>query len=133
MSTVEPSGAERATRSFAIVLPPPTTFSMMTERPSARDICSPMRRATVSVPPPAAYGTTSVTGLDAGSAPACNVNAASHRQLTSAALRSITANLLPVFLLEAMLPPITEQRVDLLAPRRTEKRHSPQNSQIASP
>src|SRR5882762_8823064 len=34
--------------------------------PSVRDICSPIRRATVSVPPPAAKGTTNVTvfGLD---------------------------------------------------------------------
>ena len=54
MSTVEPSGAERATRSLAIVLPPPTWFSITTGRPSARAMCSLMSRATVSVPPPAA-------------------------------------------------------------------------------
>jgi hypothetical protein len=32
--TVEPSGADRATRSLASVLPPPTTFSIMTVWPS---------------------------------------------------------------------------------------------------
>src|SRR6185503_16126841 len=87
-----PSGAERATRSLAIVLPPPTTFSITTVRPSARDMCSPTRRATVSVPPPAEYGTTIVTFLVIGCAAACEVNAASRKQaLVSARLRSITS------------------------------------------
>ena len=54
MRTVEPSGVERATRSFAIVPPAPTTFSMRTVWPSVRDIWSPISRATMSVPPPAA-------------------------------------------------------------------------------
>src|SRR5258707_1260856 len=65
---VDPSGTDRATRSLASVLPPPTTFSMIMVWPSVRDICSPIRRATVSVPPPAANGTTNVTVFGLGCA-----------------------------------------------------------------
>src|SRR4051812_45493041 len=43
---------------------------MMTLWPSERDICSPISRATVSVPPPAAKGTTSVMVFTAGCASA---------------------------------------------------------------
>src|SRR4051794_29628028 len=47
---------------------------MMMVWPSVRDICSPIRRATVSVPPPAAKGTTNVTvfALDCASAGIAN-------------------------------------------------------------
>src|SRR4051794_1253724 len=47
---------------------------MMMVWPSVRDICSPIRRATVSVPPPAAKGTTNVTvfPLDCASAGIAN-------------------------------------------------------------
>src|SRR6476660_8681803 len=56
-------------------------------------MCSLMSRATVSVPPPAAYGTTIVTGLPAGCAAACDVRAASKRQaLVSTRRRSITVS-----------------------------------------
>ena len=60
ISTVVPLGSERATRSFARVPPAPTTFSITMGWPRVRDIWLPIRRATVSVPPPAEYGTTSV-------------------------------------------------------------------------
>src|SRR3954447_17327447 len=52
---------------------------MITLWPRVRDICSPISRATVSVPPPAAKGTTSVTVFGAGCARAGGENAESRR------------------------------------------------------
>ena len=61
-------------------------------------MCSLMRRETVSVPPPAEYGTTIVTFFVIGCAATCDVNAASRKHaLVSARLRSITSFLPLVF------------------------------------
>src|ERR1700730_15236491 len=46
-----------------IVPPAPPTFSTMMVCPNLRDMWSPRRRATTSVGPPAANGTTTVIGL----------------------------------------------------------------------
>jgi len=43
--------------------PPPPRFSTTTDCPSARDSGSAMTRAMMSVVPPAANGTSSLTGL----------------------------------------------------------------------
>src|SRR3954447_24426940 len=77
---------------------------MITLRRSERAMCSLIRRATVSVPPPAAYGTTSVTGLEAGCAPTFDVSATSDRPtLVSVRLRSIMVPSLFFLVREAKL------------------------------
>ena len=46
------------------IRPAPGLFSMTTGLPSACESCSPYRRASVSMPVPAASGTMIVTGLE---------------------------------------------------------------------
>ena len=62
ISSRYPSGAARAIRSVPMVPPAPDAFSTMTLWPSVRLMCSARMRVTVSVPPPAANGTTTVIG-----------------------------------------------------------------------
>src|ERR1700730_16290574 len=57
-STVLPSGGACETASVAITVPPPGRFSMTTEMPRSRPICSPRRRAQMSAVPPAGNGLT---------------------------------------------------------------------------
>src|ERR1700730_13133180 len=57
-STVLPSGGACETASVAITVPPPGRFSMTTEMPRSRPICSPRRRAQISAVPPAGNGLT---------------------------------------------------------------------------
>jgi hypothetical protein len=62
--TVWPSGAARATRPVPTVPEAPTIFSMTTGCPRELRMWSATMRATVSVGPPAAKGTTTVIGRD---------------------------------------------------------------------
>jgi len=62
ISSVWPSGAARATVAAATVAPAPRLFSTTTAWPSALPIGTASARATTSVGPPAANGTTSVIG-----------------------------------------------------------------------
>jgi hypothetical protein len=54
---VYPSGAERLARSEAVVPPAPTMFSTRIFWPSVRDMWLATMRESVSLGPPAAYGT----------------------------------------------------------------------------
>src|SRR6478672_12266104 len=58
-----PSGAERDVSSAPTTPPPPALFSTTTGWPSALASGSAMTRATMSVVPPGAKGTTSLIGL----------------------------------------------------------------------
>src|SRR5688500_17793916 len=74
-----PSGAACITRLFAIVPPAPTTFSTTTDWPSDFCMRSAIRRAMVSVGPPAENGTMTVIGRlgnPCANAPQARVNAA---------------------------------------------------------
>ena len=64
MPSVSPSGAARATRPTPMLPPAPVTFSMMIDCPSEVRMCSARMRASVSVGPPAEYGTIRVMGRD---------------------------------------------------------------------
>src|SRR5712691_2809518 len=57
-----PSGGDFATRAEPTIPPAPPTFSMTTCWPRTSDSRRPMMRPNTSVPPPAANGTTIVTG-----------------------------------------------------------------------
>ncbi|MGX1044306.1 hypothetical protein AB7M41_004012 [Bradyrhizobium diazoefficiens] len=71
MVIVVPSGVARATRAPAMLPEAPATFSTTTVVCSSAAIRSDRMRASVSVGPPAANGTTSVMGRDGkGWAPA---------------------------------------------------------------
>jgi hypothetical protein len=59
---IKPSAFARMTRIEPIVPPAPGTFSTMNCFPSVCDMCSLTTRAAKSVVPPAANGTTMVTG-----------------------------------------------------------------------
>jgi hypothetical protein len=63
-SSVWPSGSALASRPAAKVPPAPATFSTTTGCPSVRAIGPAIRRATVSVGPPAANGTIIVIGRE---------------------------------------------------------------------
>src|SRR3954465_10249288 len=68
-SKVSPSGGAFATAAVATMVPAPGRFSISTALPPQRaDNSSPRMRATTSVGPPAANGTTSLTGADGKSA-----------------------------------------------------------------
>ena len=62
MKRVWPLGAARATLAAAMVPPAPTVFSTSTVWPSVLPMGMAIRRATASVGPPAANGTTSEIG-----------------------------------------------------------------------
>src|SRR5262245_22417629 len=62
MKMVWPSGSELATAAAAMLVPAPGLFSITTCWPQIRDSRSAVMRATVSVDPPGAYGTTMRTG-----------------------------------------------------------------------
>jgi hypothetical protein len=61
---VWPSAAERATDPHPITPAPPVRFSTTVGCPNAGPTACATMRATVSVLPPGANGTTKVTGLD---------------------------------------------------------------------
>src|SRR5215467_1750565 len=59
---VQPSGSELATAAAPILVPAPGLFSITSCLPQILDRRSAVMRATVSVEPPSAYGTTMRTG-----------------------------------------------------------------------
>src|ERR1700739_1360885 len=63
MTTVSPSGVARDALVPPSVPPAPPTFSTTTVWPRRADNCCAMMRPTISVVPPGANGTISVTGL----------------------------------------------------------------------
>src|SRR6218665_331910 len=82
-SNVWPSGAARATVLEPITPLAPVRLSTTTDWPHGSDTRCAIRRPTMSVPPPAEYGTTSVTALLGYLAPCANAlppvqTAASH-------------------------------------------------------
>src|SRR5262245_53035584 len=70
ISNVYPSGEAFATTSAPILPPAPVRFSTTNCCPSSSPIFAPMRRATMSVGPPAAKGTTMRIGFDGYASPA---------------------------------------------------------------
>jgi len=62
ISSVVPSGAERATAAAPILVPAPGRFSMTNGLPKRCSSFGASRRATISMPPPGPVGTTIVTG-----------------------------------------------------------------------
>src|ERR1700680_2633958 len=65
--SVWPSGAAVTSACEATTPPAPGRFSTMTDWPHCRETTSPSVRATISTPPPGAYGTKICTGLDGNS------------------------------------------------------------------
>jgi hypothetical protein len=72
-----------ATLAAPSVPPAPPTFSMMTGCPSFWRSTSPRSRATLSVGPPAAKGTTMVTGFSGYSASAAVATPANTAEISS--------------------------------------------------
>ena len=64
ISSVWPSGAERATAAPPMLVPAPGRFSMTNGLPNRCSSFGASRRATISMPPPGPVGTTIVTGRD---------------------------------------------------------------------
>jgi hypothetical protein len=63
ISRVLPSGAARATASVPIAVLAPGRFSTITVTPCARPMCSAIRRARTSLPPPGGAATTTLIGF----------------------------------------------------------------------
>ena len=94
-SMVWPSAGAFATAAVATIVPAPGRFSITTDWPPQRaDRRSARMRATTSVGPPAANGTTSFTGRDGNSAAVCAAAAA-----TEVASRRTGAMTLNVFII----------------------------------
>src|SRR5262245_24808286 len=88
-SIVVPSGGDFATAAVATIVPAPGRFSITTDWPLQRaDRSSARMRATTSVGPPAANGTTSFTGRDGKSAGTCAAAADKESRRNVAALTS---------------------------------------------